>query len=111
MSVGHGLMLGTAAALSTQFTLQAAARLLRVGYPWMQLSLPSLSTIALVVGCMDAFVMQCVMSALGYETFDNFWRDTLQGAFGRVVGTFAFLAVSLEVRGRLAHQLGVEEGL
>ena len=104
MPMPYGLLLGAAAALSTQLSLQLMARLLRVGYPWAQLAWPSLCAIALVVGCTDAAVVQCTMALLGYETFDNFLTDTLQGAFGRVVGTFIFLAASLEVRKHLARQ-------
>ena len=104
MPMSYALLLGTAAALSTQMSLQATSRLLRVGYPWTQLGWPSLCLIALLVGCMDAAVVQWAMASLGYETFDNFWGDTLQGAFGRVVGTFTFLAVSLEVRRRLVRE-------
>ena len=101
MSMLHGGLLGAVAALSTQVALQACARLLRVGYPWTALGWRSLCAIALTVGCVDATLVQWSMATLGYENYDNFWSETLQGAFGRVLGTFIFLAVSLEVRRHL----------
>ena len=61
----------------------------------------SLCVIALTVGCVDATLVQWSMATLGYENYDNFWTETLQGAFGRVLGSFIFLAVSLEVRRHL----------
>ena len=93
-----------AAGLSTQLGLQAMARLLKVGYPWTQLGWGSLSAIALAVGCLDAVSLQGAMTVLGLESFDNFFPETLKGVFGRIVGTFVFLAVSLEVRRHLSRQ-------
>jgi len=104
MSTVHGLLLGAIAALSTQLTLMLSARALRVGYPWTSLRWPALCTIALAVGLTDATVVQVGMAWLGYEDFHDFWTETLQGAFGRVVGTFVFLAVSLEVRRQLLRE-------
>ena len=101
MSMLNGALLGAVAALSTQVALQTVARLLRVGYPWTALGWRSLCAIALAVGCVDATLVQWSMATLGYENYDNFWTEALQGAFGRVIGTFIFLAVSLEVRRHL----------
>ena len=104
MSSLQGLLLGATAAISTQITLSLCARALRVGYPWTSLRWPALCVIALVVGFVDATVVQIAMAWLGYEDFKDFWTETLQGAFGRVVGTFVFLAVSLEVRRQLLRE-------
>ena len=104
MSTVHGLLLGTMAALSTQITLTVCARALRVGYPWTSLNWPSLCVIALTVGVVDATVVQVGMASLGYEDFKDFWTEAMQGAFGRVLGTFVFLAVSLEVRRHLLRE-------
>lgn len=104
MTMHDALLLGAIAALSTQLVLQAMSRLLRVGYPWAHLSWPSLIAIALAVGCADAVAIQWSMAALGYETFDGFFNETIKGVFGRVVGTFVFLAVSLEIRRHLSRQ-------
>jgi hypothetical protein len=104
MPMSSAFFLGAVAALSTQLTLQAMSPLLRVGYPWTQLRWPSLCAIALVVGSVDAITVQWLVSVLGYETFDSFLTETLKGVFGRVVGTFVFLAVSLEVRRHLSQQ-------
>jgi len=104
LSLLQALGFGGSVSLSTWLTLQLVSRLLGVGYPWSYLTWRSLSTIALVVGSMDAISLELVMVALGYETLDHFTVETLQGAFGRVVGTFIFLAVSLKVRQHLAAQ-------
>ena len=104
MPLSSALLLGAAAGLSTQLGLQAMARLLKVGYPWTQLGWGSLSAIALAVGCLDAVSLQGAMTVLGLESFDNFFPETLKGVFGRIVGTFVFLAVSLEVRRHLSRQ-------
>lgn len=101
MAVLHALMLGMVAALSTQLTLRGTSRLLGVGYPWTALGWRSLCVIALTVGCVDATLLQWSMASLGYENYEDFWSEALQGAFGRVVGTFFFLALSLEVRHHL----------
>jgi len=103
MVMRDALLLGGAAAVSTQLSLKAMSRLLRVGYPWAQLSWPSLIAMALVVGCVDAVTIQWFMAALGHETLEGFLTETLQGAFGRIVGSFVFLAVSLEVRRQLSR--------
>lgn len=104
MPMSSAFLLGAVAALSTQLTLRLMSRLLRVDYPWIQMSWPSLCAIALSVGCVDAIVIQWALTALGNETPDNnFLTDALQGAFGRVVGTFIFLAFSLEMRRRLSR--------
>ena len=102
VSMASALLLGGAAALSTQLALALMSRLLNVGFPWAEMSWPKLCAIALVVGCLDALTVQCAMAVLGYETFENFVSDTLQGAFGRVAGTFVFLSMALEVRRRLS---------
>ena len=104
MTMASALALGAAVALSTQLALQLISRLLRVGYPWTDLDWFSLSAIALTVGCADATTMQGALTLLGHETSDNnFTADALQGAFGRVAGTFIFLAVSLEIRRQLMN--------
>jgi hypothetical protein len=103
ISMSYGLLFGSASALSTKLGLELMSRLLRVGYPWTKLHWPSLCAIALVVGCLDATTIQWVMGALGVETFDNFFVQTIKGCFGRVMGTFVFLAISLEVRRRLSN--------
>ena len=110
MSTLHGLLLGAAAALSTQITLALCARVLRVGYPWTSLSWRALCVIALAVGLADATVVQGAMVGLGYEDIDEFWPEALQGAFGRVLGTFVFLAVSLEVRRHLLRESAPSSG-
>ena len=110
MSTLHGLLLGVAAALSTQITLALCARVLRVGYPWTSLSWRALCVIALAVGVADAWVVQGAMVGLGYEDIDEFWPEALQGAFGRVLGTFVFLAVSLEVRRHLLRESAPSSG-
>ena len=104
MSPLHGLLLGGIAALSTQLTLKLSAGALRVGYPWTSLSWPALCAMALAVGVVDATAVQGAMAWLGYENFEDFWSEALQGAFGRVLGTFVFLAVSLEVRRQLLRE-------
>jgi hypothetical protein len=101
MSMPPALLLGAAAALSTRLSLDAISRLLRVGYPWAQLGWPALCAIALGVGVIDAATVQWTMSVLGFESFDQFLADALKGAFGRVAGTFVFLAVSLQIRQHL----------
>lgn len=103
MPMAHALLMGAAAALSTKLALELLSRLVRVGYPWTQLSLPSLTVIACGVGLLDAATVQWSMAVLGYETFDQFMTDTLQGALGRIAGTFIFLALSLEIRRHLMH--------
>ena len=101
MSMLQGAVLGSVVALSTQVALQSCARLLGVGYPWTALGWRSLCVIALAVGGVDATLLQWSMATLGYEDYNDFWTETLQGAFGRVLGTFIFLAVSLAVRRQL----------
>ena len=110
MSTLHGLLLGAFAALSTQITLILCARVLRVGYPWATLSWPALCLMALAVGVVDASVVQGAMVWLGYEDIEEYWAEALQGAFGRVLGTFVFLAVSLEVRRHLLRESGPDAG-
>lgn len=106
MNMPSACALGTMAALSTQVALQLTSRLLRVGYPWMGLRWPSLSAMAVAVGCVDAVTLQCSLVLLGHETLDYFWSDTLQAAWGRIAGAFIFLFISLEVRQHLQSQEG-----
>lgn len=101
MPILPAMALGAAAATSTQLALMLMSRLLGVGYPWTQLGWPSLCAMALVVGAVDAITVQWILTILGYETFDEFLTETLRGVFGRVVGTFIFLSVSLHLRRRL----------
>ena len=102
VSMTSALLLGAMAALSTQLALLLMSRVLGVRFPWADMGWLKLCAIALVVGCLDALTVQSAMALLGYETFENFVSDTLQGAFGRVAGTFVFLSMALEVRRRLA---------
>ena len=95
------LTLGLTASMSTQLTLHACARLLGIGYPWTGLGWPSLSLLAVAVGCMDALTIHMTLYGLGLDNTDNLLSDVLQGAFGRVAGAFVFLALSLDIRRRL----------
>lgn len=101
MPVLPAMEFGAAAAVSTQLALLLMSRMLGVGYPWTRLGWVSLCAIALFVGVVDAITVQWFLAVLGYETFDNFLDDTLRGVFGRVAGTFIFLAASLHIRQRL----------
>lgn len=101
LTLSHAVVLGVSAGLSTQITLSICARMLGIGYPWSQLTWLSLCTLAIVVGSVDALVVQLTMNGLGLDTLDDMFSDVLKGMFGRVAGTFIFLAVSLDIRRRL----------
>ena len=97
----NAFALGTAAALSTKLTLSISARLLGIAYPWTQLKWHSLCALAIAVGCIDALVIHMTLYSMHLDNVDNLLSDVLKGAFGRVAGTFLFLALSLEIRRRL----------
>jgi hypothetical protein len=97
----QALALGLTASMSTQLTLHATARVLGMAYPWNGLRWPSLCALAITVGCVDAFTIHLTFYGLGLDNTDNIMSDVLQGAFGRVAGTFVFLAISLDIRRRL----------
>jgi hypothetical protein len=104
LSLISALMLGTTAGLSTKLTLTVCARLLGIGYPWSQLKWTTLCVLAIAVGCMDALTIHMTLFGLGLDNTDDLLSDVLQGAFGRVAGTFVFLALSLEIRRRLLSE-------
>lgn len=104
LTLVHALVLGTAAALSTKFTLEISARLLGIGYPWTQLKWHSLCALAIAVGCIDALAIHAALYSMHLDNADNLLSDLLKGAFGRIAGSFVFLALSLEIRRRLLAQ-------
>jgi len=104
LTLVQALLLGTAASFSTQLTLTATARLLGIGYPWTRLNWISLCVLAVAVGCMDALVIHLALLGFGLDNVDNILSDVLKGAFGRVAGTFIFLALALDIRRRIKPQ-------
>lgn len=101
LTLASAMLLGISAGLSTKITLGVCARLLGIGYPWSQLTWPSLCVLAIAVGSMDALAIHLSLYGLGLDSPDNMVSDVLKGAFGRVAGTFIFLALSLDIRRRL----------